>query len=62
MTHQLLQQIAGFGGMALFMLLFAIAVIYALRPSNRDMFNAAANAPLAPDPRPSDLSTSSQGD
>ncbi|MEX6725635.1 cbb3-type cytochrome c oxidase subunit 3 [Parapedomonas caeni] len=49
MTYEALQRIAGMGGMALFIALFIGVLIYALRPSNRAKFDAAARVPLARD-------------
>lgn len=45
-------QFAGFAqtwGLAFFVTLFALAVAYALKPSNKDVFDRAARMPLEED-------------
>lgn len=49
MTYQTLSQFAQTGGVLYFIALFAAALIYALWPSNRERFDAAARLPLSED-------------
>lgn len=44
--YELLSSFAQTGGLVYFVVLFVIALIYALWPSNQDVFDAAAHQPL----------------
>lgn len=46
MTYETVTPLAQVLGMAIFILLFAGAVTYALWPANRDKFKRAAESPL----------------
>jgi cytochrome c oxidase cbb3-type subunit IV len=48
-TYNILAQFAQTGGLLYFVLLFAVIVVYALRPRNRARFDAAARIPLSKD-------------
>lgn len=48
-AYQQAANIAQTWGLAFFVVLFAIALIYALLPSNRDTFDRAARTPLEED-------------
>jgi cytochrome c oxidase cbb3-type subunit 4 len=45
-TYQFLAHLAQSAGLLYFMAVFLAVVVYALRPSNRDRFDAAARIPL----------------
>ncbi len=44
--YELLSKFAQTGGLIYFVLMFTAALIYALWPANKDMFDAAARQPL----------------
>ena len=46
MTYETMSGFAQTGGLIYFVILFGIAVAYALWPSNKDKFKAAARSPL----------------
>jgi cbb3-type cytochrome oxidase subunit 3 len=46
MTHQTVQALAGYTGMFLFLGLFLVVLVYALRPKNQQMFDHMAKLPL----------------
>lgn len=48
-AYQGLAQFAQTGGLLLFILAFALVLVYALRPSARDKFDRAARIPLNED-------------
>jgi len=48
-TYEILRQFAAAWGVAYFGVIFFIAVVYALLPSNRDAFDEAARIPLRED-------------
>lgn len=49
MTYETLAGFAQTWGTVFFVILFALATWYALNPRNRDVFDAAARAPLEKD-------------
>ena len=49
MTYQTLAAFAQTGGLLYFVILFAIAALYAFWPRNRARFDAAAHMPLSED-------------
>lgn len=51
--HEMLSSFAQTWGLGLFVLMFLIAIAYALWPSNREKFRNAAHQPLV-DKEPSD--------
>jgi len=48
-TYETLRSFAASWGLAYFAVIFVLALIYALRPSNRDKFEEAARIPLQED-------------
>lgn len=44
--YEFLSKFAQTGGLIYFVSMFAVALIYALWPANKDMFDAAAHQPL----------------
>jgi cytochrome c oxidase cbb3-type subunit 4 len=48
-TYAIFAHIAQTWGLALFVVLFAFVLIYALKPSNRDRFERASRTPLEED-------------
>lgn len=44
--YEALSKFAQTGGLIYFVVMFAVAVAYAVWPSNKDKFEAAANMPL----------------
>ncbi|NJM34301.1 MAG: cbb3-type cytochrome c oxidase subunit 3 [Rhodomicrobium sp.] len=55
MTYELIRQIAGIGGMLIFMALFAGVLIYVFWPGNKKRFERASRIPLDRDPDDSEL-------
>ena len=49
MTYETIVQFAGIGSLLLFVLLFAIVLIYVLLPGKQDEFRRAARLPLRKD-------------
>lgn len=49
MTYEALRAFAGSWGLVFLMLMFFVAVAYALWPGNRDKFRQASRAPLDDD-------------
>ncbi len=49
MSYKILSEFAQTGGVLYFVALFAGALLYALWPSNRERFDAAARLPLSED-------------
>ena len=50
MTYQDASEFARSWGLVFLMLMFGVAVVYALWPSNRQKFNKAAHMPLDEEP------------
>ncbi len=48
-TYMIFANFAQTWGLAIFVILFAIVLIYALKPSNRERFERAARTPLEKD-------------
>jgi cytochrome c oxidase cbb3-type subunit IV len=48
-TYEILRQLVAAWGVAYFGVIFFIALVYALLPSNRDAFDEAARIPLRED-------------
>jgi cytochrome c oxidase cbb3-type subunit 4 len=48
-TYETLQSYIASWGFAYFAVIFVVALVYALRPSNREKFDAAARIPLKED-------------
>jgi cytochrome c oxidase cbb3-type subunit 4 len=49
MTYDVLQRVAGLGGLLYFIGIFAAVLVYALRPTNKRRFDEAAAIPLRED-------------
>ncbi|MDP2123808.1 MAG: cbb3-type cytochrome c oxidase subunit 3 [Parvibaculum sp.] len=53
-TYSLVRTWAGVGGLVLMMVLFALALVYALRPGNKKKFDRLAHLPLQDGDGPED--------
>ncbi|HHK73857.1 MAG TPA: cbb3-type cytochrome c oxidase subunit 3 [Rhizobiales bacterium] len=49
MDHATITQISGIAGLFIFMVMFAIVLVYALWPRNKKKFDHAAHLPLEED-------------